>query len=151
MNRHPTPETPGPYAAVAGPFLDGLRAGQLRWQGCDDCGAAQHVARHACVQCGSLRLGWRIARGEGTVWSTTVVTRAPSPAFQALAPYTVVLVDLVEGARVMGHAQPGVAIGEPVSVRIIAGPLRPLLYFEPVRLRREHASSDAPAKEPDHD
>jgi uncharacterized OB-fold protein len=139
----PTADASAQYRSIATAFVDGLRAGQLRWQGCDACGAPQHVARHACVGCGSPRLSWRLARGDGVVWSATVVTRAPSPAFQALAPYTVVLVDLVEGARVMGHAQPGITIGEPVTARIIAGPLRPLLHFEPLRPVREGTTVDA--------
>lgn len=142
MNPDPTPDATEPASPLAASFLDGLSAGQLRWQGCDDCGTAQHVARHACAACGSLQLSWRIARGEGIVWSTTVVTRAPSPAFQALAPYTVVLVDLLEGARVMGHARAGIAIGERVTAGFIEGLERPLLYFEPVGHTRQGARTD---------
>jgi len=57
------------------------------------------------------------------------VHRAPSDDFKALAPYRIVLVDLEEGVRVMGHADPGLAIGDRVrcTVRRIAG--RPLPHF----------------------
>ena len=47
--------------------------------------------------------------------SVTVVTRAPSDSVRALAPYTLLLVDLDEGTRVMAHGTPGLAIGDRVS------------------------------------
>jgi uncharacterized OB-fold protein len=113
-------------------FLEGLQRAELRYQACSACQAAQTLARYACRRCGSTRLEWRKAAGRGVVYATTVVSRAPSDDFRALVPYTLALVDLEEGARVMGHAAPGIAIGE----RVLAG------YFELagrklIRFRRE--------------
>jgi uncharacterized OB-fold protein len=102
------------------PFLEGLQQDELRFQACSACHAAQTLARYACRRCGSTRLEWRKAAGRGVVYATTLVSRAPSDDFRALVPYTLALVDLEEGARVMGHAAPGIAIGE----RVLAG------YFE---------------------
>jgi len=51
------------------------------------------------------------------LYATTVVTRAPSEEFRALAPYTIAIVELDEGPRLMGHARAGVAIGD----RVVAG------------------------------
>jgi uncharacterized OB-fold protein len=114
------------------PFVEGLKEGALRYQACNACQAAQTLTRHACRRCGSTRLEWRKAAGRGIVYATTVVSRAPCDDFRALVPYALALVDLEEGARVMGHAAPGIAIGE----RVVAG------YFELagrnlIRFRRE--------------
>ena len=102
---------------ISRPFVEGLARGVLRYQCCMDCGAAQKLARYACRACGSTRLEWKDSAGGGTVFAASVVTRAPSEAYKALLPYTLVLVDLDEGARLMAHAEPGVTIGE----RVVAG------------------------------
>lgn len=107
-------------AVPAAPYLDGLAHGVLRYQRCDACLAAQTLARHACRQCGATRLSWHASVGRGTVYATTVVTRAPSEAFRALVPYTLVLVDLDEGFRVMAHGSAGLAIGERVAAGFVA-------------------------------
>lgn len=121
--------TAGPQGAA--PFVDGLRRGELRYQACTACGKAQTLARSACTQCGATTLEWREAAGRGTVYSRTVVTRAPSAAWRALAPYTIVIVELDEGCRVMGHARGDVAIGDPVRAEFFEFDGRPLLRFVP--------------------
>jgi uncharacterized OB-fold protein len=75
------------------PFTDGLAQGVLRYQRCERCGAAQRLARYACTACGESTLGWHDAAGTGCVFSLTEVKRAPTDAFKAMAPYTLVLVD----------------------------------------------------------
>lgn len=102
---------------VSAPYVDGLALGVVRYQRCVGCGHAQRLARHACARCGSERLQWLDADGTGTVYALSEVARVPSTSFRALLPYTLVLVDLDEGARVMGHAEPGLAIGD----RVVAG------------------------------
>ncbi|MCO4890870.1 OB-fold domain-containing protein [Cupriavidus sp. WGtm5] len=101
------------------PYTDGLDAGVVRYQCCNDCGASQALARHACHACGSRQLHWRDAGGLATVYAVTEISRAPTDAFRALAPYTLVLATLDEGPRVMGHAEPGVAIGERVRAGFV--------------------------------
>lgn len=101
----------------AHPYTDGLAQGVVRYQQCTGCGTAQTLARLACCRCGGLQLAWRDACGFGTVHAVTVVERAPSEAFRALVPYTLLLVTLDEGARVMAHGEPGLAIGERVRAR----------------------------------
>jgi len=103
-----------PPPSLSAPFLEGLARGELRYQRCADCDAPQTLARYACRQCGGTRLVWRTAAGLGTVYAVTVVARAPSEEFRALAPYTLAIVELDEGPRLMGHAAPGVAIGDRV-------------------------------------
>lgn len=113
------------------PYLDGLAHGVLRYQRCTACGRAASLAREACPHCGARALAWHGARGTGRVHAVTVVTRAPSDAFRALVPYTLVLVDLDEGARVMAHGTPGLAIGDAVRARFFQPAGQPLPRFEP--------------------
>ncbi|MES2716127.1 MAG: OB-fold domain-containing protein [Pseudomonadota bacterium] len=103
----------------ASPFAQGLAAGVLRYQRCEACALALTGQRFACTGCGSTRLAWCDAAGLGTVYAVSAVHRAPTEAWRALAPYTLVLVDLDEGPRVMAHGAPGLAIG----ARVRAAPV----------------------------
>ncbi len=116
---------------VARPFVQGLAAGELRYQSCADCGAAQTLAHYACQHCGSVALAWRTAAGVGTVYAVTEVKRAPSDEYRPRAPYTLVIVELDEGARLMGHAAPGVAIGQRVRAGFFEHLGRQLIRFTP--------------------
>ena len=76
------------------------------------------------------QLEWFEASGHGTVYSATWIQRKPPE-----PPYNVVLVDLPEGARMMGRVE-GVTpetlhIGMAVKARIVAGET-PVLVFDPV-------------------
>jgi len=102
-------------ASLSAPFLEGLERGEIRYQACADCGAAQTLARYACRACGSAQLQWRTAKGLGSVYAATTVARAPSEEFRALAPYALAIVELDEGPRLMGHAAPEVRIGDRVA------------------------------------
>jgi uncharacterized protein len=112
------------------PFTQGLAAGRLRYQRCDACASALTGQRYACTHCGSTSLAWCDAAGTGTVYAVSTVHRAPTEAFRALAPYTLVLVDLDEGPRVMAHGAPGLAIGDPVIARPMQVEAQPLICFE---------------------
>lgn len=116
---------------ASAPFTQGLQQGVLRYQRCDDCGAAQTLTRYACVRCGSVRLRWRDAVGTGTVFAVTRVTRAPSSAFQALVPYALVLVDLDEGFRLMGQGVADLVIGQRVRAGFIHHEGHRLAVFQP--------------------
>ncbi|WP_198085801.1 Zn-ribbon domain-containing OB-fold protein [Variovorax sp. E3] len=122
---------PAASSALAAPFVEGLADRELRFQSCSDCGHAQTLAHYACAHCGSTRLAWQTARGTATVHAVTVVSRAPSDEFRALAPYTLVLVTLDEGPRLMAHAEPGVRIGDRVSAGYFAHAGHVLVRFAP--------------------
>ena len=113
----------------ASAYLDGIANGVVRFQHCESCGAAQTLSRFACARCGSEGLVWRDAVGGGTVYAVTVVTRAPTDVFRALVPYTLVLVDLDEGVRVMAHGATGLRIGDSVHAGTLAFGDSALLYF----------------------
>lgn len=125
-------DTPASAAdPLAAPFVEGLGRGELRYQSCSSCGAAQSLARFACRACGSRELHWRTASGRGRIHSITLVQRAPTEEFRALAPYALALVELDEGFRVMGHAAPHLSIGAPVAAEFFTSGSRRLLRFVP--------------------
>ena len=97
------------------------------------CGACQHVwffRRDFCPSCGQREPHTAVSAGQGIVHASTLVHRAPSDEFRALAPYRIVLVDLAEGFRAMGHGDPALAIGDRVRCRIRTLAGRALPYFD---------------------
>ena len=77
MSQRPIP-VPDPSTA---PYWQGARAGRLLLPRCLDCGQAHFYPKSICPFCRSARLDWLEAAGTGTVYSFTLVNRAPSPAF----------------------------------------------------------------------
>lgn len=92
----PAPDRPVPAEnPTTAPWWEATRDRRLLVQHCRGCGGYQHYPRPVCVACGGEDLEFLPASGEGTVYSFTVVHRAPHPAFTA--PYVVALVRLTEG------------------------------------------------------
>jgi uncharacterized OB-fold protein len=96
-------------------YLEGLDAGELRYQRCRDCSAVVFPPRVLCDRCGSTNLRVEVSAGLGTVYSATAVTQRDQPS------YSVCLVDLDEGFRMMSTvvdiAAEDVGIGLRVSAR----------------------------------
>lgn len=95
----------------------------LVFQHCAACGQRGYFHRDFCPGCGARPLQLRRSAGLGRVVAATLVHRAPSDEFRALAPYRIVLVDLAEGVRLMAHGDAALAIGDAVQVgpRRLAG------------------------------
>ena len=100
------------------------------FQQCGICHHTWYFHRSFCPACGDAAPATVTSTGVGTVHAITLVHRAPSDEFRAAAPYRIVLVDAVEGFRMMGHGELLLAIGDRVRccIRNIAG--RWLPYFE---------------------
>ena len=103
------------------PFWAGIQAGELRLQRCDACGSAVFYPRAVCPHCLGASLAWFTASGDGTIYSYTVAHRAFGE-FADQAPFTVALVDLDEGVRMMtritGAGPGGVRIGQRVRMTV---------------------------------
>jgi uncharacterized OB-fold protein len=84
------------------PFWEGVAARELRLQRCDACARAVFFPRVLCPHCHSEDLSWFRAAGTGTVYSYTVVRRTWG-AFADQVPYTVALIDLDEGPRMLSQ------------------------------------------------
>ena len=102
------------------PYWDAAQRHELLIQRCDQCGAHRFYARLLCPRCWSPDVTWERSSGRGTIYSFTIVHRAPSEAFRALVPYVVAVIDLEEGVRVManilGTSPDDVRVGAPVRV-----------------------------------
>lgn len=97
------------------------------------CGACHHTwyfHRSFCPACGHAAPVTITSTGLGAVHAITLVHRAPSDEFRAAAPYRIVLVDVVEGFRMMGHGDLSLAIGDRVLFRVRNIADRLLPYFE---------------------
>lgn len=110
-----------PTDPVTRRFWAAASEGCLELQRCRACSLVVSYPRVRCPRCHSDDLAWEAMAGSGTVYSCTVVHRAPEPALAGEVPYVVALVDLDEGARLMsnivGCAPDQVHIGMPVRVR----------------------------------
>tara|TARA_B100000676_G_scaffold276220_1_gene296964 strand:- start:5269 stop:5682 length:414 start_codon:yes stop_codon:yes gene_type:complete len=98
MPNRPQPQFPESHTE---PFWEGVKAGELRYQVCEDCGEIVFYPRHHCPNCLSDRLRWEVSAGLGTVYSYSVVRQNRVPAFIELGAYSVAYIDLDEGFRMM--------------------------------------------------
>lgn len=126
-------------SALNTPFWDGLAEGEVRLQRCAKCGCHQYPPESFCYSCGAQALSW--VKGEGTVYSFIVVHQQYHKAFKPFLPYTVAIVQMNEGPRMLsamlGLARP-VAIGERVTPCIRrVGQSRAFLTYIPAERARE--------------
>jgi len=99
-------------------FWDAVKERRLVIQRCAACGVLRHPPRPMCPHCNALEWDVIEACGRGTVYSF-VVPRHPQFPFMEY-PYTVALVELEEGTRlvtnIVGVGPDAVRIGMPVEV-----------------------------------
>jgi uncharacterized protein len=111
-----------------GDWTTGVEA--IVYQFCTACGMPQYFRRSFCAACGAPDPVARRASGEAVVYATSLVCRAATLETRAHIPYNIVLVDAVEGFRIMAHGDNDLAIGDKVRAKFrqFAGRLIP--YFE---------------------
>jgi uncharacterized OB-fold protein len=85
------------------------------YQSCAACGSQQYFRRGFCAACGAPDPVEKRASGEGVVYATSLVVRAATPEARAQVPYNIILVDTVEGFRMMAHGGNDLKIGDRVS------------------------------------
>jgi uncharacterized OB-fold protein len=86
----PTPETQH--------YWDGAKQGELRLQGCNSCDQTYFPPRPFCPKCGSRDVKVVKASGKGRLYSY-IINHLPSPGYTP--PFTVAIVELEEGVRLM--------------------------------------------------
>ncbi len=99
------------------------------YQACSACGGVQYFHRSFCAACGSPDPVSKRASGEGTVYAVSLVCRAATPETRAHVPYNIILVDAVEGFRMMAHGDHDLAIGDKVTARFESFTGRLVPYF----------------------
>jgi uncharacterized OB-fold protein len=101
-NLHPDYPLPDVDDPVMRPFWDGARDGKLMQQ--RDCTSGDvHWPPKPLHWKGGQRLEWFEASGKGTVFTYVVGSDPFLPAFKHLLPHIMVVVQLAEGARIVGH------------------------------------------------
>ncbi len=99
-------------------FWEGIKRHELVFQRCVECGLWVHPPRPVCPNCRSLEKEWAPSSGKGTVYSCVTYRESPSPAFEA--PYSVVLVEMDEGIKMVSNIvdikPEEIFIGMPVEV-----------------------------------
>lgn len=114
-----TSTLPAPVAnADSQPYWAAARERRLVIRKCKACGELHFMPRHLCPVCWSDQLEWVDAKGSGSVHSFTIVRRASDPAFAALVPYAVALVDLDEGPRMMANVVGSDALAVKIGDRV---------------------------------
>jgi uncharacterized OB-fold protein len=107
--------TQSPY----GVFLMHCRKGELAYQVSASDGKAVFYPRVAAPGTGHTDLEWRVSKGLGTVYATTVVYYKNEP------PLNVALIDVDEGFRMMSRVEGidpmQVRIGMRVKVKMLPG------------------------------
>jgi uncharacterized protein len=100
-------------------WFDAAREGRLAYQQCADCGAVPAYPRAVCPTCWSSALVNKVSAGRGIVYSFTTQYRPGGAEFADDVPYTLVLVDLEEGFRLLADLRDGrpdsVTVGMPVE------------------------------------
>jgi uncharacterized protein len=101
-----TPET--------GEFWQAAKQDRLLIKRCRACGKVHWYPRAVCPHCMSGETEWVEAKGEGTIYSFSVMERAE-------VPYAIAYVELAEGVRMMTNIVDcpfaDIRIGRPVRVR----------------------------------
>jgi uncharacterized OB-fold protein len=85
------------------PFWDSLREKRLILQICTQCGKFRFPPYPSCPFCGAHGGEWQRVSGKGRVFSWVVVHRSPYREYQKDTPYTVALVELDEGPRIVSR------------------------------------------------
>ncbi|MEO7370622.1 MAG: OB-fold domain-containing protein [Ilumatobacteraceae bacterium] len=128
------------------PFWDATRQHRIDLQQCDGCLAFRFIPSEICSRCHSEAFTWQPVSGSGSIYSYTVVHRAPNAAYQREAPYVIAHVALAEGPHMIGNlvdCDPDrVRIGMPVDVAFDdVSPDLTLYRFCPATDRSSAASS----------
>jgi len=100
------------------PFWEGARNHKLMIQQCETCRQYIFYPRIICPYCYSDLVSWVEASGHGKIHSYTVVHNAMPP-FKGQTPYTIAIIELVEGTRMLSRIvgdRNDIGIDKPVSV-----------------------------------
>ena len=88
-----------PYSKVSD-FAVHLKEGRLMGSACKKCGFTSFPPRADCPECLGGEFEFKESNGLGTVYTLSRIAAAPT-GFEEMAPYTVGVVDLEEGGRLL--------------------------------------------------
>jgi uncharacterized OB-fold protein len=106
---------------VTAPYWKALDEGRLTFQRCGACKHAWLPARTECPRCLARESSWETASGKARLVSWVVYHHGYHPYFAARLPYTVAVVELAEGPRLIAGltaAKRPLAIDLPLTLTI---------------------------------
>ena len=107
-----------PYTKV-NKFSDYLKNGKLMGSQCKKCGERYFPPRADCLKCMNDTFEWIEYSGKGILNSYTTIHAAPK-GFEDIAPYTLGVVDLKEGGRLIAWIKDipkkEIKIGMPIKI-----------------------------------
>jgi hypothetical protein len=89
--------------ALNAPYWDALDEGRHVFQRCFACGNAWLPPRGECPRCLHDAWAWEVASGAARLVSWVVYHVAFHPSFKGRLPYTVAIVELAEGPRLISN------------------------------------------------
>lgn len=84
-------------------FWDGCKENKLLYQHCKDCDEVIFFPKYLCPNCMSHNLEWLESKGKGRINTFTVTYDFAPPAFMAVTPYAVAIIEMDEGYRMMSN------------------------------------------------
>jgi uncharacterized OB-fold protein len=118
----PTRPLPSLQELDTAPFWEATKQRELRFQQCADCEAIVFYPRAHCTGCLGRNLSWRTSKGEGQIYTFSVVRQSYHPFFRKRVPYAVAWIDIDEGPRllsnVVGVEDPGAELQVGQRVRV---------------------------------
>ena len=135
MRSHSFKAVMAPATSDSVPFWEACNQGKLLLQHCAACDARCYYPRRLCPVCGAPEPGWTESGGRGTIFSFSEVhTSFFGPDWREELPYTVILVDLDEGprmlSRLIGDDRAKVAIGARVALKFVDVDGQRLPFFQ---------------------
>src|SRR5579871_270908 len=85
------------------PFWEACGEGRLTVPRCAACGHVRWPPGPMCPVCQARETEWIDCSGRGRVYSWVVATHPVAPVLAEQVPYVIAMVDLPEGARVVGN------------------------------------------------
>ena len=87
------------------PFFEACERGLLQLPRCTDCGCYRWPPRAQCHNCAAADYVWVDVPPRGAVYSWTTTHRSPSPGYEDIVPFTIVVVrlDLPGEVRMVGR------------------------------------------------
>lgn len=99
----PTRPLPKTNEYDTGEFWAGTKNKEFRYQQCKETGEVIFYPRRHSTASTSGELEWKVASGNATVYSYSVVRQSYHPFFRNLVPYVVAWIDLEEGPRILSN------------------------------------------------
>lgn len=85
-----------------GAFWQATKRHELTYNRCAACDLLVFYPRKCCPRCGTVT-SQHVSSGRGKIYSVTIVRRNGDPLWRERLPYSIALIDLEEGLRIMSE------------------------------------------------